>query len=272
MRPLQFTTALAGILASVLLPNPVRGAEPEIQAAGGSQVINLDDSIPAAEFPPIVVGWISEAFSASGGAVNSLQCLLTARERGQVKRGLTATLEGEMFDGDGNTIRTLSSATRTFNPAARFSWPFSDVSDREVAVGIAVGGSLGGQQLVDVVKVDCFALNRTRCRRNQETVCLVGNNRFKTQVDFGSGSPGQVVSASARSALFSRPGSSGADVLVEIFNRCSSNDHYWVGVASVIGASFDVVVEDTLSGETRAFSNPGPFQAVVDSSAFATCP
>ena len=272
MRPLRFIAGLSAICCVLLFASPARAADTEIQAAAGGQVINLDDSIPASEFPPIVLGWVSEAFSTEGGSVNSLQCLLTARDRGQVARGMTAQLEGEIVDEDGNTIRTLNRKTSTFSPAARFSWPFVDVSAEQDAVGVVVGGTLAGQRLLDVLKVDCFALHRARCRRNQETLCLVGNNRFKTQVDFGSGKPGQVVGSTPRSGLFSRSGSSGADVLIEIFNRCSVNDHYWVGVASVIGAAFDVVVEDTLSGETRAFSNPGPFQAVVDTSAFATCP
>jgi hypothetical protein len=50
------------------------------------------------------------------------------------------------------------------------------------------------------------------------------------------------------------------------------NDHFWVGVGSMIGVNFEVVIEDTLSGETRSFSNPGKDMVLVDASAFPTCP
>ena len=242
---------------------------PEFMTHNGSTVLNLDGSVTASGVP-VVLGWFAPAYSRDRGAVNSLQCLATARNRGELKRGLTLTLEGEII-GEQDTLRVLSRKTRTFGPAARFSWSFPDFSDDEMAVGFVLGGELGGGMQIDFVKLDCRAINRMRCRSDSRTMCLVGNNRFKVQLDFGSGN-GRVVAETARSGLFTVANPNQADVVVELFDRCGMNDHFWVGVGSTTAANFDVVIEDTLSGETRSFSNPGKNMVMVDASAFPTCP
>lgn len=113
--------------------------------------------------------------------MNSLQCLATARRRGELVRGIRLALEGEIFAGsDAETLNLLSRKSRSFNPAARFSWDLPDHSAAESAVGIMLTGGLSGEQ--------------------------------------------------------------------------------------------QVVVEDTLSGETRSFSNPGVGMVELDTAAFPTCP
>ncbi|MCP4250327.1 MAG: hypothetical protein GY778_25065, partial [bacterium] len=77
---------------------------------------------------------------------------------------------------------------------------------------------------------------------------------------------------SAREGLFAVADPNRADVLVELLDRCGLNDHFWVGVGSTTRVNFEVVIEDTLSGETRAFSNPGAGMVIVDAAAFPTCP
>ena len=242
---------------------------PEFMSHNGSTVVNLDGSV-AASGVPVALAWMAPAYSRDGGAVNSLQCLATARNRGELKRGLTLTLEGEIF-GEEDMLRTLSRKTRPFGPAARFSWSFPDVSDDEIAVAFGIYGELGGGTQIDVVKLECRAINRMKCRSDSTTMCLVGNNRFKVQLDYGTSS-GRVAAEAARSGLFTVANPNQADVVVELFDRCGMNDHFWVGVGSTTAVSFDVVIEDTLSGETRSFSNPGRNMVMVDGAAFPTCP
>ena len=243
----------------------------EFQTQSAAAVINLDASVPASLIDVFMV-WAGPAYSRDGGAVNSVQCLATARNRGELRRGMTLTLEGEVMGVDSEgSLRILAPKTRPFNPAARFSWDLPDYSGSESSLVFGMMGGLVGGQMLDFVKVNCRAINRIRCRSDGQTLCLVGNNRFKVQLDFGSGQ-GRVADRTRRSGLFSVTDPSRADVVVEMFDRCAINDHYWVGVGSATPVSFDVVIEDTLSGETRAFSNPGSGRAIVDASAFATCP
>jgi hypothetical protein len=188
---------------------------PEFMTHNGSTVLNLDDSVTASGVPVALV-WAAPAYSKDRGAVNSLQCLATARNRGELKRGLTLTLEGEIL-GEDDTLRVLNQKTRPFNPAARFSWDFPDFSDNEMAVFFVLEGELGGGTQIDVVKLDCRAINRIRCRSDARTMCLVGNNRFKVQLDFGSGQ-GRVIAEAARSGLFGVSSPGQAQVVVELFD------------------------------------------------------
>ncbi len=268
MRAMSKTMVLCLICLAVTLP--ARGqVRPEFWAQNAATVLNLDGSVIASGLPVALV-WAAPAFSKAGGSVNSIQCLATVRNRGELKRGLTLTLEGEIM-GEEDTLRVLGRKTRPFNPAARFSWGFPDFSADEMAVVLALEGSLSGGTQIDFVKVDCRAINRVKCRSDSRTLCLVGNNRFKVQLDYGSGQ-GRVALSSPNFGLFTVANPSRADVVVELFDRCGMNDHFWVGVGSATPVSFDVVIEDTLSGETRAFSNPGNGKVVVDGSAFPTCP
>ena len=268
MRRTTKMTALFLICGMAALPASSQ-VFPEFMTHNGSTVLNLDGSVTASGVP-VVLGWMAPAYSRDRGAVNSLQCLATARNRGELKRGLTLTLEGEIV-GEEDTLRVLSRKTRPFSPAARFSWSFPDFSGNEMAVGFVLYGELGGGTQVDLVKLDCRAMNRMRCRSDSTTMCLVGNNRFKVQLDFGSGQ-GRVAARAPRSGLFTVTNPNQADVVVELFDRCGMNDHFWVGVGSTTAANFDVVIEDTLSGETRSFSNPGRNMVMVDGAAFPTCP
>lgn len=271
MRGIRKITLLCAVLLMLPLPAMSQGAEPEFLAQTGSAIINLDDTVSASQLSVGLV-WYAPAYASDGGSVNSLQCLATARRRGELVRGMTLALAGEIFAGsDAETLNLLSRKSRPFNPAARFSWDLPDYSATESAVGIMLSGDLSGGQQVDLVKVDCRALNRRRCESDRETLCAIGNRRFKVQLDFGSGQ-GRIAARTPRSALFSVSDPSVTEVIVELFDRCQLNSHFWVAVASVSPVPFAVVVEDTLSGETRSFSNPGVGMVEVDTAAFPTCP
>jgi hypothetical protein len=85
-----------------------------------------------------------------------------------------------------------------------------------------------------------------------------------------------VTSWSSKGGMFSLSSPGVPQVGVEMLNRCPQNDHYWIAIATTTNKPFDIIVEDTQSGVTRSFPNPllvpPKAAAVVDTSAFATCP
>jgi hypothetical protein len=271
MRGGQRIVLALGICCLVPLPGLAQEVTAEFQTLTGGAVLNLDGTVPGSWLAVAGITWVAPAFAKQGGSVNSLQCLATARSRGELQKGLTLVLGGGLFDDNGNLLRALSPKERPMRPAARFSWDLPDFSADHAVVIIDLSGGLTGSQQVDLLKVDCRAINRVRCRSNRETLCAVGNDRFKVQLDLKAGQ-GRITARSPRSALFTAANPSRADVVVELFDRCAMNDHFWVAVGSTTAASFDVVVEDMLSGETRAFANPGNSMVSLDTAAFPTCP
>jgi hypothetical protein len=64
------------------------------------------------------------------------------------------------------------------------------------------------------------------------------------------------------------------DLLVQVLNRCSNNNRYWVFASGNTNVEVTINVTDTLRGGTKQYVNPlnTPFAPVSDTSAFATCP
>ena len=64
------------------------------------------------------------------------------------------------------------------------------------------------------------------------------------------------------------------ELVVRVLDACDSNDRFWVFAAATTDVEFDLDVTDTISGQTRTYSNPlgNPAPAITDTSAFATCP
>ena len=64
------------------------------------------------------------------------------------------------------------------------------------------------------------------------------------------------------------------DLVVQLVKACSNNDHFWVFAQASTNVGFNMKVTDTETGDIRSYSNRlgQPFQAITDTSAFATCP
>ena len=64
------------------------------------------------------------------------------------------------------------------------------------------------------------------------------------------------------------------DLVVQLLNACSQNDHFWVFASATTSVEYDVTVTDTLTGQSRTYSNDlGALnEPITDTSAFATCP
>jgi hypothetical protein len=109
-----------------------------------------------------------------------------------------------------------------------------------------------------------------RCNNSRTHACLSGK-RFKVEVESQFGLA-QVDRASKTDAYFYFLNPGGVDLLVQLLQRCSNNDHFWVFASATTSVDFDLTVTDTFSGESRAYTNPGALQPILDTAAFATCP
>ena len=70
--------------------------------------------------------------------------------------------------------------------------------------------------------------------------------------------------------------SGGAFLVAQLLDACSSNDHFRVFFEGTTrpDIEYNLTVTDTETGVSRVYSNElgQPFQAITDTSAFATCP
>ena len=135
-------------------------------------------------------------------------------------------------------------------------------------------GLLKGDEEIDSVDTTCGIVQRTPCK-NTNTVACLSNRRFKVEVDVQANNgtlPGKVITAGKKDAkfYFFSPGST--DLLVQLLRNCANNDHFLVFASASTSVEFDLTVTDTFSGESRAYTNPGALQPILDTAAFATCP
>jgi hypothetical protein len=115
----------------------------------------------------------------------------------------------------------------------------------------------------------------TVCIPSSTTVCAF--NRFQITVNYRD-SAGRSGPATVRNSYFDGAEfyfvDNDTDLLVQIVNRCSSNNRYWVFASGLTNAEAQITVTDTANGSTRQYTNPlgRPFAPINDTSAFATCP
>jgi hypothetical protein len=131
-------------------------------------------------------------------------------------------------------------------------------------------GFLEGDLDVDALDTTCGIIQRIPCNSSPTQACLSGR-RFKVEVTSQLGQ-GMLLGASKTEATFALGSGGSSDLLVQLLQRCTRNDHFWVFAAATTSVEFDLTVTDTFNGESRAYTNPGPLQPILDTAAFATCP
>ena len=113
------------------------------------------------------------------------------------------------------------------------------------------------------------------CRAGAETLCL-RDSRFEVKMDWwsaaGESGAGRVVYAGTNdSGLFWFFNPQNWEVLVKVLDGCAINQRTWVLGASTTDLGYRITVADTVTGESRSYSNePGrPAPAIVDTEAFS---
>ena len=214
-----------------------------------------------------------------GVEVDELRCSCRAENRARPdnggQRGVGFDLDVSYLSSAGSVVGQASQRAKTANSGYR-SFKF-DVPD--AAAGAAVGIDLFGAKKANKGGCKCWADDVPPCESDETTLC-VRKERFQVVVDWedpsgrlGSGR-GMVSSSTSDSGDFYFVNPSFPDLLVQLIDRCSFNDHFWVFASATTSVEYDVTVTDTLTGEVKTYSDGllGPAQAVTDTSAFATCP
>ena len=123
------------------------------------------------------------------------------------------------------------------------------------------------------------ALFDAPCEPKENTLCL-NNNRFKVQIEWtranATTGEGKAVPLAGRedSGLFWFFEPENIELLIKVLDRCSPPfDSYWVFFAATTNVGFELTVTDTVTDETRVYSNPLGTTAwpVQDTQAFKTC-
>ena len=115
------------------------------------------------------------------------------------------------------------------------------------------------------------------CEPSPSTLCL-GEGRFQVEVawqsfDGATGVGRDTGFATSESGLLWFFGPNNWELLVKVIDGCANNGHFWVYAAATTDVAYDLRVTDTLTGDTRTYSNPlGQASPTVnDTSAFSAC-
>lgn len=128
------------------------------------------------------------------------------------------------------------------------------------------------------------------CVPTDTTLCVGDDGRFKVEVEWedyqsntGPGTVAELDSAypapytpllSDDTGLFWFFSPDNWEIMVKVLDGCRFNDSYWVFAAATTNVEYTLEVTDTLTDQTRAYTNPlgQASNAITDTSAFATCP
>ncbi len=251
------------------------GDEPVFRSSSGTQTTSLDCRVPSIEFPPIELAFFTEGFSTQDGSENSIRCTTRVEDRGKGRKRVKVTLTGEIVSLDDTDDTVVSLPTRSgrtdANGELEISWPLDDLPDDDLAV--LIQGAYRGRKM-EWGRTECTFRNRMPCQDGPETLCLLGDERFKVEVALGNGDPGRVSFSGTDTGSFYFFSPSSEDVIVQLLNRCGDNGHFWVFYSALTNVNFDLTVTDTETGDRQTYNNRlgRPAPAITDTNAFATCP
>jgi hypothetical protein len=116
------------------------------------------------------------------------------------------------------------------------------------------------------------------CQPSNHRLCLQ-NDRFAVEARWktrqGAAGFGAPVALSDESGYFTFFNPDNVELLVKVLDACAPPfERYWVFAAGLTNVEVDLTVIDTATGEAVAYRNPlsTPFQPILDTQAFATCP
>lgn len=127
------------------------------------------------------------------------------------------------------------------------------------------------------MRVDnAFVASGESCAETAAVLCLQGE-RFRVTARYripdGPWGYAGVRPLSGDSAYLWFFSSSNLELVIKVLDGCGFNDHFWVYAAGLTNLGVELLVTDTLSGETWSFDNPvdEAFPPRQDIEAFAAC-
>lgn len=115
------------------------------------------------------------------------------------------------------------------------------------------------------------------CMPDAHTLCL-NDGRFRVQAEWTdfdlNDGPAHANAVSDESGEMWFFKADNVELLVKVLDACDTFDHFWVFAAGLTNVEVEITVTDTQEDETRTYDNPlgNPFDPVLDTSAFSTCP
>ena len=116
------------------------------------------------------------------------------------------------------------------------------------------------------------------CVPTSTALCLGADARFKVEATFltpqGQSGQAQVVKFTSESGYLWFFTDTNVELVVKVLNGCGVNQRYWVFSAGLTDVNVVLKVTDTKTGAVRTYTNPlnQKYEAVQDTSAFASCP
>ena len=109
-------------------------------------------------------------------------------------------------------------------------------------------------------------------------VLELGDGRFRVTADWRTdlGMSGQALAGrlSDDSGTFYFFSKDNVELVVKVLDGCAINNRFWVFASGLTNVEVELVVEDTAGDQVRTYTNDlgTPFQPILDTDAFATCP
>lgn len=140
-----------------------------------------------------------------------------------------------------------------------------------------VGAVLGDPATVELTIADDDSGGET-CVGSTTVLCL-NEGRFRVESSWrtpaGDSGLGQAQNLTDESGMFWFFNSENVELVVKVLNGCfEPYNHYWVFAAGLTNVEVELVVTDTATGLVKRYDNElnMPFQPILDTRAFATCP
>jgi hypothetical protein len=179
------------------------------------------------------------------------------------------------------SLGTLQGGTSLFNvDSGLVAW--SRPPDGTYYVTLTLEELSSGQYYYDdfaqFQKLVTLAPPAPACTPDGATLCL-NNGRFRIQTQYttaqGQTGAGQAVSLTGDTGYywFFSPGN--VEMVVKALNACAlSPGRYWIFAGGLTNVRVMMTVTDTQTGAVKTYVNPQgtPFQVILDTDAFATCP
>ena len=271
---LRISAALVLYLALV----QVAFAQVDFQSTNAQWSFHSADPVVGSDVPEFDLGFLAPAFELTGSRRFNLNCLVTAKRDG-VKVRLNGTwLGGGVVDlVTGEQLFTFSQKFNHFSPDARFSWGFTDLSDKASAanglVGVALAGEIDGTDEVDSVFAQCRWQMRLPCQEGATRACIFGNSRFQVEVLLANGKA-SVLNNAPIEATFDLQDPNAEDLRVRLVNGCGANNHFQISAKSKSQVGHLIKILDTQTGVEVTYDHVAgtPFEDFLDEAAFPTCP